>query len=190
MLGFKGIQQYTAFRERATRKIVQGQRAQPASLETTPIFHIGDYFHNGKEVLGAVLSWHVFLRSAARKSDFVTSRVLDIIDESIFVGDARRRIKAKDLCSKLDEIKVEMRADAEKIPKDIMKILLGVEEALLMSAESTTTELPIGSSQSLAVFNERQAIITEHLEVSLKMTAPHSEYVESGLNSNLKLQAI
>ncbi|KFY94147.1 hypothetical protein V500_03400 [Pseudogymnoascus sp. VKM F-4518 (FW-2643)] len=125
VLGFKGIQQFTEFRQRAIRNIVQGQPAQSTSSGTTPILNLGDYFHNGKEVLGAVLSWHTLLRSVSRKNDFVTSRVLDIIDEMIFVGDARRRIKAKDLCMKLDEIKIKMQTDTEKLPKDIMEMLLG-----------------------------------------------------------------
>ncbi|KFY83606.1 hypothetical protein V498_07939 [Pseudogymnoascus sp. VKM F-4517 (FW-2822)] len=143
VLGGKGIQQFTEFRQRAIRKIVQGQPADSTSLGTTPILNLGDYFHNGKEVLGAVLSWHVFLRTISRKNDFVTSRVLDIIDENIFVGVARRRIKAKDLYSKLDEIKAEMQAETESLPKEIMEVLLGVEEALLKPPESAYTPSPI-----------------------------------------------
>lgn len=94
------------------------------------------------EVLGAVLSWHVLLRSVSRKNDFITSRVLDIIDERIFVGDARCRIKAKDLCSKFDEIKVEMQKDAENLPTDIMEMLLGVEEALLLPPSRAVSNHP------------------------------------------------
>ncbi|ELR10225.1 hypothetical protein VC83_08985 [Pseudogymnoascus destructans] len=95
VLGHEGIRQFTELRQRSIRKIIGQQAAQL----TGPYPNL-DYFHNGREVLPDVLSWHAYLRSVLRKSDTITSSVLDLIDNEMFVGDAGCRIKATELLQK------------------------------------------------------------------------------------------
>lgn len=57
-----------------------------------------------------VLSWHDVLRSATRKTDGLTSQVLELVDQKMLLGDARRRIKAQDLCEELKHILAQSKA--------------------------------------------------------------------------------
>jgi hypothetical protein len=59
--------------------------------------YIGDYFHNGREVLPEVTAWHDFLRYSLRKSDPLTGKILDIVDHFMLKGDPRHRYSAADI---------------------------------------------------------------------------------------------
>lgn len=89
--------------------------------------HRGDRFHDGRHVLPAVKEWHNVLRDAMRKTDTVTSRVLDLVDEEMLLEDPSTRIPSKDLCVKLRQILNQAQAEPqEPIPKTIVDALLEV----------------------------------------------------------------
>lgn len=60
-------------------------------------------FHDGQGALVAVTAWHDYLRSLP-KTDKITAKVLDLVDQSMLCGLAEDRIDAKRLCSELEEI--------------------------------------------------------------------------------------
>jgi hypothetical protein len=171
-------------RQRAIDKIVEDQRSQPSTSKTRPTLTPGDYFHNGEEVLPDVLSWHDYLRSTLRRTDMVTSRVLDLVDQKIFRGDAALRIKSEGLCKELDELKAQIQVEKRmKPPKSVMEFLLAVEEAPSKPPVASTPQAPAKSEKSLTIVDERQARKTAHLGTPLKMTAQRSEYLKSELSN-------
>lgn len=51
---------------------------------------MNDAFHDGEYVLGQVTSWHRYLREAARRTDPLTSAVLDMVDSHMLVPSTDR----------------------------------------------------------------------------------------------------
>lgn len=143
-----------------------------------------DYFHNGREVLPEVLSWHKYLRSVLRMSDNVTSSVLDIIDREMLVGDPGRRIKANDLCKKLDNIKSQAQTEALALPKAIMETLLAVNEAFPKQTMAKPIQELTKPMKSPTIASKRQAQKSALLEAPVKMTARRSEYLKSELSNS------
>ena len=91
------------------RQLAIDKLAQPRNALNTSQGHAvkppqGDHFHDGDQVLHDVTIWHSHLRTVLRKSDTITSQVLDLVDEEMLLGPADRRITATNLCSKLDLI--------------------------------------------------------------------------------------
>lgn len=148
-----------------------------------------DYFHNREDVLPDVLRWHAYLRSVLRKSDTITSIVLDLIDKEMFVGDAGRRIKATELCERLDDIKSQMQTETLALPKAIMEALLAVDEAPPKQAMASNAHKPTEPKESPTIVDKRQAQKSALLGAPLKMTARRSEYLKSELsNSYVSIQ--
>lgn len=166
-------------RQRAIRKIVEEQAGHPTDTRLNL-----DYFHNGEEVLADVLGWHKYLRSVLRKSDIITSSVLDLIDKEMFVGDAGCRIKANDLCERLDQIKSQIQTEATAPSKAIMEALLAVDEAPPRPAMANTTQEPAERAKTPTIVDKRQAQKSALLGAPLKVTARRSEYLKSELNNS------
>ena len=61
----------------------------------------GDSFHDGSEVLPEVTHWHTYLRQVARRSDDLTRRVLDLVDERMLIGDPERRAGVDEICKRM-----------------------------------------------------------------------------------------
>lgn len=76
----------------------------------------GDYFHDGTDVLAAVTLWHKFLRNAVNRSDTVTCRLLDIIDQGLLVGNIKERLDANDLYIRIKDIIDEGAKEARLLP--------------------------------------------------------------------------
>lgn len=51
---------------------------------------MNDAFHDGEHVLGQVISWHKYLREAARRTDPLTSAILDMVDSYMLVPSTDR----------------------------------------------------------------------------------------------------
>lgn len=51
-----------------------------------------DAFHDGSDVLPAVLEWHDHLRNSARRADTLTWRVLDLVDKELLVANPEHRL--------------------------------------------------------------------------------------------------
>ncbi|KFZ05322.1 hypothetical protein V501_08467 [Pseudogymnoascus sp. VKM F-4519 (FW-2642)] len=179
VLGHEGIRQFTRLRQRSIRNSSEEQAAH----HTGPHPDL-DHFHNGKEVLPDVLSWHAYLRSVLRKSDTITSSVLDLIDKDMFVGDAGCRIKATELCKKLHDIKSQMQTETRALPKAIMEALLEVDEAPPKQTMASTTHELTMPKESPTIVDKRQAQKSALLGAPLKMTARRSEYLKSELSNS------
>jgi hypothetical protein len=115
VLGSRGIAQYTAYRIKASEELHSDRESPPL---------IGDFFHNGSVVLPQVTQWHEFLRQHARKSDSVTEKVLEIVDELMFV-DWMGRARAKEIHQRLLRACREYAetADSSSTSSDIGKLL-------------------------------------------------------------------
>lgn len=181
VLGHEGVRQFTELRQRAINKIIE-QAGHPNVNR-----HTLNFFHNFEEVLPEVKSWHEYLRSVLRKSDIVTSSVLDLVDKEMFVGDASCRIKAADLCERLDRIKSQIQTEATAPPKAIVEALLEVDEAPPRSATTNTIRQPTETPKTPTIVGKRQAQKSALLEAPLKMTARRSEYLKSELNNPREL---
>jgi hypothetical protein len=133
VLGCQGIGQFSILRQRAFEKAVEGQLSDDARQRST-LQGEGDYFHDGRDVLSEVKSWHEVLRGAVRKTDAITSRVLDLVDEKMLIGNAEHRTKAKSLCADLKEIYAQIDKEAsetkaqDSMPKSVMEALFAVDK--------------------------------------------------------------
>ena len=181
VFGYDGLQQFGKVRENAINQIVSRAFQSPRPQRTTSI-SAGDYFHDGHQVLKAVLDWHKVLRSALRNTDTVTSRLLDLVDGKMLLGSAHMRIKARDLYSELKNIIGQSETGPRlEMPGNIM-------EALLEADKEAASSVPLGttsrSSEFPAGLDDRKARKSRLLEKPLMKTAHRSEGLKSVLASN------
>jgi hypothetical protein len=157
---------------------------RPSVGDPTPTSTAGDHFHNGREVLPDVTSWHGVLRSALRETDTLTSRVLDMVDQKMLLGDSRKRSKAKDICVELKQILNQVQAQPRRqIPESIMKALLEVdEEAPSKGARLIPSNTSTSAGKSLGVPQDRKARKSKLLDLPLMKTTHRSEYLKSALS--------
>ncbi len=104
VLGNYGIQKFRTLRQRILDKLSIAQEKKelkPQSDKSLNITRRGDYFHDGTNVLDVVTSWHGFLRDSVRKSDTITSKVLEIVDRGLLVSNIKDRFDAKMLHEQL-----------------------------------------------------------------------------------------
>lgn len=146
---------------------------------------LGDTFHDSRKVLPDVTSWHSLLRSALRKTDTITDRVLDLVDGKMLLGDSRQRSKAKDICKDLKQILSENRAKPKRpIPENIMKALLEVdEEAPSKGAGMMSSQVSTSRRESLTIPQDRKARKSKLLDQPLRKTTHRSERLKSALSA-------
>ena len=119
-----GISQFNQIRQLAIRKRVQARLGQDKSQNQVIEGSQGDHFHNGHRVLEDVTHWHIYLRTVLRKTDTITSQVLDLVDEHMLLESAEQRINASRLCSTLDLIlKSSSQASEPQLPDTIKAVL-------------------------------------------------------------------
>lgn len=124
ILGHTGVIQYEEVRQLATKKLVRACQTRNLAQNKVEEATEGDQFHDGHEVLEAVTHWHKYLRNSRRRTDTITPFVLDLVDEEMLLGLADRRIKASDLCSKLDSILKRCPCNSEpQLPKELVPLL-------------------------------------------------------------------
>ena len=133
-----GVDLFHEVRQRAIKKHIEAQGGQTMLHDQITTVSEGDQFHNGREVLDAVTEWHKYLRTVIRKTDTITCRVLDLVDERMLLGTPERRIKADDLCSELALIfKKSSQEERPQLPETLMTILGEIdEEESIHAAES------------------------------------------------------
>ena len=181
VLGYQGIQQFNKLREKAIKGLVQEQRLHPHLQGSYLSLDLGDYFHNGRQVLSDVISWHDFLRSHLRKTDQITGKVLEVVDQKMLLPSSDR-INAENLCTALNRILASNQAETKpSIPKTIMEALLEVDE------EAPSSIIPSGS---LSTTNTIQFVTNSHNHKTRKSKLPglplmktthRSEYLKSAL---------
>jgi hypothetical protein len=97
VLGSRGLEQYASFRRRA-------HRAFEATLDDATRPASSGRFHDGDNVSRQVLEWHQLLRETVRRTDHVTSRILDTVEHSMLAPDPDQRIDALGLHYRLVRI--------------------------------------------------------------------------------------
>lgn len=173
VFGYQGIKQFTRIREKAIETIRVRQRGSRSNSNLSA----GDYFHDGHSVLEAVTSWHRILRSSLRKTDSVTSNLLDLVDKKMLLGNAGARIKATDLVSELKRILVQSETGPRiEMPGNIMETLLEADKDAVSSVSSTQWS---NLGQPAAAGNDRKARKSRLLEQPLMKTAHRSEGLKS-----------
>ena len=179
-LGRQGIPQYQKMREKAIKKIIDGQSSLSSTKKANPALNEGDYFHEGRQVLADVKTWHDFLRKTLRKTDTITSKVIDLIDQKMLLDNAAKRLNAKDICAELKKITDQSQQEPrELMPESIMAALLEVDEqAPSQSAEIASHEVP---SRSPTDSDNRKARKSKLLDRPLMKTTHRSEYLKSAL---------
>ena len=97
VFGWTGITHYQKIRSQAIRDLC----IRPPDNKTHRTDGLSDAFHDGTEVLPEVINWHKILRSNVRICDSITTQVLDLIDEEVFVSDPKRRVCSGELFGRL-----------------------------------------------------------------------------------------
>jgi hypothetical protein len=176
VLGDQGIRQFTTLRERVVReKIEQAKMAQLRNDLVT--LQPGDYFHDGERVLEVVHNWHQHLRNSARKTDTVTGRLLDLVDEHMLREKAEDRIPAEDLCLKLGAVLEESQQEPiASLPESLQKALIQIDMSA-PSAPSKTTALLDPKLVALGdeAIQDRKTRKSRLLDLPLMKTAHRSE---------------
>ena len=130
-------------REKAIDRLIEAQRNRPSHSGSWRTLSSGDYFHNGTHVLDDVLQWHDVLRNSLRKTDTITSAVLDLVDR-MMLTDVSTRIDAESLCTELVEILHQCQAQPrESIPKSILDNFLEVDNEAVSHRALLNPPLPI-----------------------------------------------
>ncbi|KAL8998393.1 MAG: hypothetical protein Q9169_002521 [Polycauliona sp. 2 TL-2023] len=188
VFGYQGIQQFRRVREKAISQIVPGSFHHQQPQRSTSI-SAGDYFHDSRKVLDVVTDWHKVLRNSLRKTDTVTSSLLDVVDRKMLLGTANSRVKARDLCSQLSELIARSEsAPRIEMPENIM-------ETLLEADKDAPSPVPFGMEsvipEHLPGLDSRKARKSRLLEQPLMKTAHRSEGLrKSVLASHHKQPAV
>ncbi|KAL3291597.1 serine/threonine protein kinase [Colletotrichum asianum] len=106
VLGSQGYENYGEMRVMAHEQLKKRHTADPSVSVSACI----DAFHDGSQVLPAVMQWHDYLRNSSRKADTITCQVLDLIETGMLEKDPEKRLSSADLCTRLDTILNEAKA--------------------------------------------------------------------------------
>ncbi|KAI0544117.1 hypothetical protein F4679DRAFT_566078 [Xylaria curta] len=130
-LGYQGIKQFQTVRQAAIAKV-------KSSPDATIAHHLSDdAFHDGSSVLEDVINWHHYLRQVMRKSDPVSSKILDLIDEEALGQDEIYRLTSAVLYEKLNQLVDTAKEDLdEQIAKPIIECIVSFDK----TAPSTMKE--------------------------------------------------
>ncbi|KAF2114185.1 kinase-like domain-containing protein [Lophiotrema nucula] len=130
VLGYQGIYQYNLLRQKAIQGIVERSSSDPKQRDIDP----GDFFHNGKDILPEVKQWHQYLRSAARQTDQITTKILDLVEKYLLV--ANKRMTAERLYERLQKLLQDNKPNDIPVElEDLMGFLCEIDEEAISSPE-------------------------------------------------------
>ncbi|KAI0469667.1 hypothetical protein GGR56DRAFT_246131 [Xylariaceae sp. FL0804] len=124
----------------AIKKLGTGSQQEHPSWKGT----CDDAFHDGVDVLEDVKEWHQFLRRQIRRSDLVSDRIMDLIEEGMLVADPSQRLSSKVLCGRLhiilqkateDLSRLEVDSRSGPIAGNVLECLLALDENAPATAE-------------------------------------------------------
>jgi hypothetical protein len=172
-LGYQGILQYAEFRKKAIKNYKQQSHSQLGAESAPEDNSSEDYFHNGHEILPEVTSWHKSLRIILRKTDTITSRVLDLIDNKMLLSVPTKRLSAEETCNELrriykEGVEAQLELD-DKVPEIITEALRQLDDSAPAKALPKTP-----SEESSPDLHSRNAK-SKRLEVPLMRTTHRSE---------------
>ncbi|KAI0425763.1 hypothetical protein F5Y09DRAFT_88912 [Xylaria sp. FL1042] len=108
VLGKEGVKQYRLLRRSAIESLGIG---------------IGDPFHDKVKVLKAVTHWHRYLRSAVRRDDCYTAKILDLVDSQMLITPGEERISGAALSKELRSIDEEATPPTNEFPTYIAEFI-------------------------------------------------------------------
>lgn len=184
VLGWEGgVRLYNKVREQAITSRIKEQQSHPPLNPAPPVLESGDYFHDGLSVLPEVRDWHEYLRISLRKTDRVTSQVLDLVDEYMLVGNPESRAKSSAICEKLISITQSLQASTAAVPEvptAIAQILHDIDENIPShTTDRSATNLAIVDPVS-KTFHDRQIRKENNLKLPLMQTT-HRSYRKPSL---------
>lgn len=178
-LGYQGVLQYAEFRKNAIKSCKERNPSHLAadSLEETKSSaenkSIEDCFHDGHGVLPEVTKWHKSLRIILRKTDLLTSLVLDLVDNRMLLSDPTKRLSAEEACLELgkiyDQAELALSDLAEKVPEEITEGLRQLDDS------APAKPLPKTPSQESEPDRHSRNEKSKRLEVPLMKTTHRSE---------------
>ncbi|KAE9370120.1 kinase-like protein [Stipitochalara longipes BDJ] len=177
-LGYQGVLQYAEFRKNALKDYKQqnlSELVRVASDENTSDDQksIEDCFHDGYDVLPEITEWHKSLRTMLRKTDTLTSLVLNLIDDKMLLSDPTKRISAEETCVELDRIYKETEEAQTRLGKQIPEVITAALRQLDDSAPAKA--LPKTPSEESSPDLHSRTAISKCLEVPLMKTTHRSE---------------
>ncbi|KAG8156623.1 hypothetical protein KVR01_013574 [Diaporthe batatas] len=167
-----------------------------------------DAFHDGVNVLPAVSQWHDLLRNSIRKSDSISGRIIDLIEEGMLVGDVKKRFKVKEMHQKLRDVLSSAEADHQaalesadphhalkRLSPQMLKVLLSLDKESPASpttaGEARSTPLTkqgpaTGQGGSLSVTNRNDRVRkSERLDKNVRAKVA---FREQALMSELRIE--
>lgn len=128
-LGCQGILAYDELRRIAIKKL----RQRKGKGENITVPAADNAFHNGVDVLPEVRDWHNYLRKVLRVTDTVTGRILDLIDETMLLGESARQSKCSSIYGAIQNQLNSAQDHYDRLIKDgeLKRVAETVKEALL-----------------------------------------------------------
>ncbi|KAI0857438.1 hypothetical protein F4860DRAFT_359654 [Xylaria cubensis] len=158
-LGYQGIMQFQTVRQAAIAKV----KSDP---EATIAHHLpDDAFHDGSSVLEDVTNWHHYLRQVMRKSDPVSNRILDIIDDEVLDQDGPNRLTSAVLYEKLNQLLDTAEDLDEQIAKPIIECIVSFDK----TAPSTMREYSDQRQKEAERFSRTDGDQSKHSNKSARL---------------------
>ncbi|KAK4188137.1 hypothetical protein QBC35DRAFT_550433 [Podospora australis] len=134
VLGSSAYYQYDRVRKLAIDDLIESRKFD----KTFRAPRAEDAFHDGRDVLGAVKSWHKYLLNAMRRSDTITGAVLGLAESKMLVSEPRERLPSAELVVELQRIMDSARnkyadnrgkalGESPDIPSETLKALLELD---------------------------------------------------------------
>ncbi|KAK4198238.1 kinase-like domain-containing protein [Triangularia verruculosa] len=193
VLGSFAYDQYQAFRRRAISDLLEQRKVEDNHIAPKA----RDGFHDGRHVLQAVKDWHQYLRSSMRRSDTITGKVLDLVEDDMLLANPKDRLSSKTLVRRLEKLIGKAKheySEAVKdheipdIPHDMLKALLDLDYTVPSSTgtdESRRTARPREQSQRTIRANKTERI--GEMVIAAKV-AGRQEVLESMLGTTIGAQ--
>jgi hypothetical protein len=151
VLGAEGLYQFTRIRQIAVSNLLVQNEAP-----------IGDYFHDGTNVLPEVLQWHEYLRNHCRRSDPITSEVLHFVDQKMLRARGDERLDATELCNELVLILAKCQSSGHfTLPDALRNALIRIDNDSAQERPSARSEVFSAPSE---VFPARSEVFSPRSE--------------------------
>ncbi|TRX91142.1 hypothetical protein FHL15_007930 [Xylaria flabelliformis] len=158
-LGYQGIMQFQTVRQAAIARVKSNPEATIAHRLSD------DAFHDGSSVLEDVTNWHYYLRQVMRKSDPVSDRILDIIDNEVLDKDGYYRLTSAMLYEKLNQLLDTAKNLNEQIAKPIIECIVSFDK----TAPSTMKEYSDQRQKEAERFSRTDGDQSKHSNKSARL---------------------
>jgi hypothetical protein len=160
--GYAGYEDFAGIRRFAVDQVIDRCKY---SRQETPLSR-GSFFHDGQDLLPAVVDWHQLLRKSLRIGDQITNRVLDLVEKKMLISNPDKRISAKKLVQELNVLVEQDVSPSPDIPPCIQHYFdqLKNEVSEKVQKSDTTEGTPIkalsNSNKQLDIENHRLSYLT------------------------------